>query len=94
MIKDLTINQIRELINLLADTEYQRGYADGLKEQIATEKHWGKGGIVPAPPKQTEKCCKTCEYQFFSSKVRPCKNCGTRYESYRNWTPKKEDKTE
>lgn len=37
----ITIDNIVQLIEGIAETEYQRGYVAGLEEML-TAKHWGK----------------------------------------------------
>lgn len=36
----ITIDNIERMIEKIAETEYRRGYADGLNEKRLTEKHW------------------------------------------------------
>ena len=38
----ITIDNIVQLIEGIAEAEYQRGYVAGLEEKRLTEKHWGK----------------------------------------------------
>ena len=38
----ISIDNIVKLVKLIAESEYRRGYVDGLEEQRLTEKYWGK----------------------------------------------------
>lgn len=42
----ITIDNIVKLIEGIAKAEYQRGYADALKEKELTEKHWKQADIM------------------------------------------------
>lgn len=42
----ITIDNIINMIEKIAETEYRRGYADALKEKELTEKHWKQADIM------------------------------------------------
>lgn len=59
----ITIDNIVKLIEGIAQSEYQRGYANGLEEKRLTEKHWGRvdESVDKAVDKAVdEKSCDTC----------------------------------
>lgn len=42
----ITIDNIINMIEKIAETEYRRGYADALKEKELTEKHWKQAEVT------------------------------------------------
>lgn len=42
----ITIDNIERMIEEIAETEYRRGYSDGLNEKQLTEKHWKQAEVT------------------------------------------------
>lgn len=42
----ITLDNIINMIEKIAETEYRRGYADALKEKELTAKHWKQADVM------------------------------------------------